>query len=289
LIRCPSSSFLNHDFRPAIKWFAFADQERFLADPFVAVRDGRIYVLCEEFSYESFKGRIVSCEVSQDYSVSLPEVVIDLPFHVSYPFLLMYDDDFYCVPETFRANEISLYKADDFPRSWRKVRTLVKGFAGVDGTIFKYDRYWWLICTDRRTGANDKLYAWYADDLFGSWRSHRGNPVKVDERSTRPAGTPFEYEGEVFRPSQDCSKGYGRRVIINRITKLTPSEFREEAAGVISPEGPYAEGVHTVSSTDNITLVDGKRFKFVGSEFKRLLKRRLMPTRTSEDQFYLWL
>ena len=48
---------------------------------------------------------------------------MDFPFHVSYPYLLKHDDAFYCIPETARANEVSLYKAEDFPCDWRKIQT----------------------------------------------------------------------------------------------------------------------------------------------------------------------
>jgi len=273
----PISSFLGPGFQPDIKWFSSVDSQKFLADPFVAVRDGVTYMLCEEFDYRLHKGRIVCFKVDRGNIVSTPEVVMNPPFHISYPYLLKYNDDFYCIPETSRVHEISLYKAEDFPRNWRKIETLVRNFSGIDGTVFQYGRFWWLICTDRDTGPDDKLYVWYADDLFGPWKSHHGNPVKIDMSSTRPAGTPFQYEGYVYRPAQDCSEIYGGRIIINRLVKLTPSEFQEEPVATISPhsEWPYPYGIHTISCTANTTAIDGMRPRFIGSipEFEYSLKR----------------
>ncbi len=100
---------------------------------------------------------------------------------------------------------------------------------------------------------------WYADDLLGPWRPHDGNPVKTDVRSSRSAGTPFAHEGHLYRPTQDCSRTYGARVVLNRVNKLTPEEFVEEAVREISPIAPYSDGVHTLSSCGEMTLIDGKR------------------------------
>lgn len=278
LVSHPITAFLDPDFRPVISWCPSPGLHKFLADPFVAVKGGRTFVLCEEFDYRLYRGRIVCFEVDRTCVTSLPEVVMDFRHHVSYPYLLNYDDAYYCIPETARANEISLYKAEDFPHDWRKVKTLVRNFSGIDPTIFQYGRYWWLACTDLRTGSNDKLYMWYADDLFGPWNWHRGNPVKIDRSSARSAGTPFRYKGHMYRPAQDFSSGsYGRQgIVINRLVKLTPSEFQEEPAAGISPhsEWPYPDGFHTISSATNRTIVDANRFRFISelSELNRSLR-----------------
>src|SRR6185369_10054576 len=97
--------------------------------------------------------------------------------------------------------------------------------------------------------------------LAGPWRPHRRSPVKFDVRSARPAGTPFEHGGQIFRPSQDCSETYGGAIRINRILRLTAEEFDEETVAVLRPDanGPYPAGLHTLSAFDEWTLIDGKR------------------------------
>src|SRR5213596_456309 len=56
---------------------------------------------------------------------------------------------------------------------------------------------------------------------LGPWRPHPGNPVKVDVRSSRPAGGPFLFGGNLYRPAQDCSRTYGGGITINRVTHLS--------------------------------------------------------------------
>jgi hypothetical protein len=62
----------------------------------------------------------------------------------------------------------------------------------------------------------NELFIYYSDQPFSeNWVSHPMNPVVSDVRKARSTGKVFEKEEEIFRPSQDCSSGYGYRVIIN--------------------------------------------------------------------------
>jgi hypothetical protein len=264
IIQQPISNFLKSNNKPNICWLPTPDRGKFLADPFGLIRDKRIFILCEEFDYSRRKGRIVSYAQSDGKTFSEPRVAIDLPIHMSYPYLLESEGEVYCIPETLQAREISLYRADDFPYRWTKVATMVKDFAGVDPTIFEYEGQWWLTCS--RGGSWTDLFVWFASDLMGQWKPHAANPVKRDITSSRPAGTPFVYEGRLYRPAQDCLRSYGGRVVLNRIVKLTTEEFEEERVITVEPsKEPYLDGLHTISSVGDMTLIDGKRRRFVAT------------------------
>jgi len=172
--------------------------------------------------------------------------------------------ELYCVPETNRAREISVYKSTRFPAEWQRVGTLLSDVMAIDTTIFQHDGMWWMMFTDREKGGDANLYVWYAPDFWGPWKPHMNNPVKSDVRSARPGGTPFYHEGALYRPAQDCSKTGGGKTVINRIKRLSPSAFDEEAVAVVEPDptGPYPQGLHTISKVGDFTLVDGKRFEF---------------------------
>jgi hypothetical protein len=64
---------------------------------------------------------------------------------------------------------------------------------------------------------------------------------------------------------------------IHRVVVLTPDEFEEEEAFVVSPpqQGPYRDGLHTLAVMNGRLLVDGRRDTFVAARFRREVAARL--------------
>jgi len=260
----PANEFLTPGARPEVQWLSPSTVTKYGADPFAIQKDNHLHLFFEEYDYRVSKGCISTTRLPQT-SILKSKVAINEPFHMSYPYLLWYEGEIYCVPETYQAKQIRLYKAIDFPESWVLVKTLIEGMAAVDSTIFQYNGHWWLFATDGDSGANFILKIWYAQSLCGPWKPHANNPVKVDIRSARPAGTPFIHNGDLYRPSQDNSKIYGQRIVINRVVCLTPVEFKEEQVSVIESykNSPYPDGIHTLSAADQVTIIDGMKRSFV--------------------------
>ena len=263
IMECPIQSFISPGRMPEIKWLPQQKNNRFIADPFGFVFQGNIYVAAEEFDYCNPKGKISVIAINDKNTLSKPETVIKLPAHMSYPYILEYQGDTYCIPETYENNNVALYIAEELPLKWKRVTTLIEDFSAVDSTIFQHNGYWWLFCTNKNTDPNNNLYIWYSEKLAGPYKSHANNPVKTDIRSARPGGTPFYHDGNLYRPAQDCTINYGRRVAINRIDVLNKIEFSEETVSVIEPDTDckYRNGLHTISSVGNVTLIDGKYHK----------------------------
>ncbi len=280
IVRQSMSSFLwpGH---PNVEWLPELGRETYLADPFSISMDDQIYLFCEEFSYRNSKARIVVIRLAEGKPVSRPEAAIELPVHVSYPYLIQHKKEFYCVPETSEAREVGLYTAEEFPYRWVKVATMLRNFAGVDSTIFYHEGRWWLTCTNDDEGSWHKLYVFHSRDLYGPWIAHVANPVKTSTSSSRPAGVPFLHRGHLIRPAQDCSETYGGGIKLNRVLSLTPDEFREETISKIEPfaDSPYPNGVHTISPAGDFTLVDGKRFITNRRAFVQAIRKNLGKVR----------
>jgi hypothetical protein len=176
---------------------------------------------------------------------------------------------------------VQLFRADPFPDRWRADRILLQSFAGTDATLCHHDGRWWMFAGDHHDQDETKLFIFHAMDFFGPWAPHALNPVKSDLRSARSAGPLFEHEGALYRPAQDCSRAYGGAIALNRIRVLSPTEFVEETVRVLAPDpqGPYPDGLHTLTGIGNVTLVDGKRharsFKRLAWGLKQLAHERL--------------
>jgi len=53
--------------------------------------------------------------------------------------------------------------------------------------------------------------------------------------------------------------------MINEVLALSPDDFEERVVAVVEPDqnGPYPDGLHTLSAFGDMTLLDGKREQFI--------------------------
>ena len=274
VVEAPIAAFLEPTDRLEVRWLRPPGDGRFVADPFGVEFDGAAHIVYEDFDYRSSKGTIATMPATAEQAPSPPVQAIELPVHASYPYLLVDGGEIYCIPETHEAREVSLYRAIEFPIRWEESATLVKGVAALDSTVFVHDGRWWLACTDQEAGKDLHLFLWHAPALRGPWEPHPLNPVKTDVRSSRPAGTPFVHRGVLYRPAQDCSTSYGGGIVVNRVVRLTTTDFLEEFAIRIEPfvDGPFPNGIHTLSSVGDLTLIDSKRYRFIPSAIPFVLR-----------------
>jgi len=262
----PIASFMEEN-KPEIIWLKKPAKNRFIADPFGFKAGNILHLLYEDYDYRINRGVISEIQLD-DWSKDIkahddPRPIITMDTHMSYPYTIDYEGDIYCVPETGDVKEVSLFKFNSATGNWSKIKTLLSGKGFIDSTIFYYEDLWWLFCTIKEQNPVQNLFIWYSKTLFGPWIEHKNNPVKMDIRSARPAGTPFMYDGSMCRPAQDCSIDYGHNLALNKILELSPIKFKEETIAFMGPfnNSPYSCGFHTISGIGNITLVDGRKDK----------------------------
>jgi len=272
ILDVPIAALLSGRELPQPRWLPAPRNAEFYADPFGIVRDGRLHILFERMDYRTGVGSLAAFEADSN---EMRPVEIGRAMHLSYPFLLEHEGRLLCIPETLDANEVALYEPERFPDRWRRVGALVSGQRLCDGTVFQHEGRWWLAASrPERRGASCELLLFHAAQLSGPWVAHAANPVKVDARSARPAGTPFVSEGVLYRPAQDCAADYGCRVVINRVLTLTERSFREEPCALIEPprSWPYAAGLHTVCAVGDRTIIDAKRKRFIVQQCAQILR-----------------
>jgi hypothetical protein len=275
VVEAPIAAFLAPGFRPEVRWLPAAGSARLHADPFALEHAGRWWLLYEVLEHAEGCGYLAARELLPA-GFGPERIVLRRPFHLSYPFLLREGDEIYCVPESFEAAEVALYRARAFPEDWERVGALLPGFPGIDSTFLRHAGRWWCFTSEKGAGHDRRLFLFHASELRGPWQAHPGNPVKVDPRSARGAGTPFEHEGRLYRPAQDCARIHEERITLNHIVTLTPDEFREETMGTVEPlgRGSYPDKLHTLSAAGARTLIDGCRETLVLSD-RRLLAFKL--------------
>lgn len=272
VVERPITSFLDRPTLADARWLA-PPRDGYLADPF-GLSDGKT-LLVERFDHAENIGRIEA--VSLDGARRDPQPFEPpLAGHASFPFLAAIDGALFCLPENAAAGRLELWRRNPDGR-FRRFATVAADIAAADPALFRWDGRWWIAFTDARLGAHDNLCLLHAEDLRGPWRPHAGNPVKRGLGSSRSAGTPFVHQGQLYRPAQDCTGGYGAAITINRVRRLDRDGFDEEPAARVAPDpaSPFRHGAHTLTAWGERTLVDAKRHGFVPAAFRRRVLRRL--------------
>jgi len=254
-------------------------KDQFWADPFIVYDNGLYYVFIEEVTGESNKGHISYFTIDKNGNNSVPKKIIERPYHMSYPFVFDYNDEYYMIPETGANKTIDLYKSVGFPEKWEMIITLMEDIEAYDVTLIKYIEKWWLFANVRENeeaSSLDELCLFYSDDLLsGVWTPHMLNPVVCDVTSARPAGKIFIHNGNLYRPSQNSSLMYGYGVKINHIVTLTETEYKEECVNAIEPLwDKNIIAVHTWNVANDITIIDGliRKSRFPAAIFRRIRK-----------------
>lgn len=258
-------------------WRAMPDPgDGYAADPFPIEWRGKRCIFFEEFSYNFGRGRIFAQEIDDHGPVGAPILAIEEPWHLSYPFLIARGDELYLMPEASLSNAVPLYRCVEFPQKWERVAELLSGIEAADATIFEHAGRFWMtsVVRDNIGGYSDTLAIHHAPDLLGPWEEHALRPVLVDSRVARPAGAVVERDGVLWRPIQDCSTGYGKKLALARVDKLDTENFSETITAVLSP-GPLWPGqrLHTLNRWGRLECIDGAILTPKKQMARRLAKR----------------
>jgi len=231
-----------------------------LADPFIIRRGEDIFLFCEVMTNGSDKGSI-AVYVERGDAWQFLSVVLDEPFHLSYPYVFTHGSETYMLPETKGSKSVRLYRATNFPDGWVLEKTLIDGAKLVDPSIVYWNDRWYLFVSRKR-----RLYLYHSEALTGEWVRHRASPLRRWSAS-RCAGRIIECEGSLIRFAQE--KGAtGIGVYGYRILELSPNTYAEAALEqnpILEPCGDSwaRSGMHHLDSLklghdDYLGVFDGR-------------------------------
>ena len=229
-----------------------------MADPFLWEVNGRQFLLFEEIAVGQSRGRLACIEVLPDGGYSEMRIILERPYHLSYPCIVPSNGDLFLLPETAATNRVDLYRFRRFPAEVELVSSPVEGVPLLDTTPVFVDDRWYFFASTTEPFMETLLFS--AAQLEGPWSLHPRNPVSTSVRSCRSAGHLFWRSGRLYRPTQDCSVRYGYAMAVNEVTKLTPTEFEEQLAYHIPPSWAAGlVGTHTWNESSRFQVLDGRR------------------------------
>ena len=235
----------------------------FMADPFIVSSNHKPYIFFEEFKEADSKAHISVMELKADGNWTSPVIVLQRPYHLSYPFVFEWEGVWYMIPETAANKTVELYRSKKFPHEWEFVKYLFTNVILIDCTLHFQNGKWWLFaCTQNHefTNTNDQLLLFYSDDLFSAnWNAHPQNPIATDISNCRPAGKIFSKNGKWYRPAQNnAAQQYGYGIKINCIEVLNETEYRESEVMEYKPDKQNKfSAIHTLNFTEGFSVADG--------------------------------
>lgn len=249
------------DRRPARGFRILRAADGWFADPFLLKRDSQNYLFFEHFRQGAHAAVIACARLWPTGEIEEPEVVLARDHHLSYPFVFQSGGETYLLPESSANRTVDLYRATDFPIHWELASNLMREFYMVDGTIFHDGATFWLFGNVLSANGSDwdDLHLFWAEDLLGPWRPHPRNPIVSSRGSSRPAGRLFYDKGRLIRPSQDCRRRYGHRIVLNRVDVLSRDRYREVPIAAIGAGWiPRNRGSHSIDHNEDFEVIDGR-------------------------------
>jgi hypothetical protein len=250
------------DVPPTNEWESFrwieAPEGHYYADPFLVDFEGRTWLFVEDFTYRNQRGVISCAEVFRDGTVGEMRVIIERPYHLSFPFVFDHEGEMYMIPESSESGRVELYRATKFPYEWEFDCTLME-LPGID-TILHVDeagKHFFLTTLKDSPQSEPLLILFTSAGLRERWSLHPSGIVCADARYARNGGY-LKGEGRgMVRVSQDAVPIYGKRMHFHGIETLTSAAFEERLIGVVEPnEADSMSGTHTYSRSARWEAVD---------------------------------
>lgn len=253
-----------------IHWLEHPYHDRFFADPFfLNVDSDYIEVMVEEYMFASKKGHLVILKINRsDYRLVERRVLLNIGSHLSYPIDFQYDNIHYLYPENGICNRLPLYKFKGEALEYvcdlitpQMMSSVLHDSWLSDATMVDINHKYYILANLTKT--NDKLIIFTSDSPLGRFTPLLNLGVKNDVTNSRPAGKIFKISGNLFRPVQNCTLGYGRSICIQKINSLTDDSFDEELLFEIQPLSfKYNRGIHTLNFKSGLCVVDGRGYRY---------------------------
>lgn len=246
------------------------------ADPLLFEDGENTYLFVEAFNRKTYKGDIGFFKIANGGASDF-ELLIDNNFHMSYPLVFKDDGRYYMIPESEENSTIDLYIADDFPRKWRKEKTLLSGVHYADTTLLEIENRKFLFTYCPGAG----LWKLLIFELnMESQEVSLFQTIEYMDNVCRPAGRFFSDEkGRYLRPVQDCRAGYGKGVLIYEV-QFKDGQFVERIVDEYNNTKIIIDGklgvdhFHTYSRTHEYEVIDYMHLKFdLFKEFKWQIRK----------------
>lgn len=224
--------------------------DRWFADPFILNYDDNIIsVLAEEYNYNIRRGRIALLTFDRHtYSLQNYNIILELPTHLSFPFIQRKNGKVYICPENSASGSWNMYEYNPVSNQCLKIQTII-GRPLTDAIVTALLEKEYVFSTSLPDQNGNTLLMYSID---GTLQKEITFPFKI----ARNAGDWFCVNERVYRPAQDCNNGYGQAVIIQEVTKINGLLTFSDICRITSTHPKFTTGCHTFNHFNGLSVVD---------------------------------
>lgn len=264
------------------------DKNYWYADPILVSYGGKEYLLMESFDMRTQRGSIACAEFDEAGRLSDPRVIIQEPYHMSFPMVFFWNDCLYMVPETCGNLSLNLYRCDGDIHRW----TLVKSFPVeeelVDTVAVACREDSVDLITSSVNGSHKRKFAWRKFRICRDGEDFRleadvsFNACEDYDYGWRTAGSLITEGGIPILPTQvSTDVDYGLYLNLNDfsggdVTDL-PVLKKVTIDQIVLPDVAQKDhiGVHSYALSDKLEVVDMRYFRFLPLNRLRKIRNRL--------------
>lgn len=228
------------------------------ADPFPFYYQGEWYIFVEIYHMYRTKARLGYYRLNQ---LDRVHIILDEPFHLSYPNVFSWGDDIYMIPETYQARQLRLYRASAFPDRWELDSVLLENRSLLDASVYIDGNIIYVEAMEKR--GEDGCSG---NRLFKLDMKSR-SIVELDRASSsyidrRPAGNFFFVENQLYHALQNCDRQYGEFVHIACVQSFSDGGLKEAEVMQFHVEGLPVKSdrrlvrTHTFNRIRELEVVD---------------------------------
>ncbi len=247
------------------------------ADPFLYEREGVLYLFYEVFDLIERRGKEGYSYLKNDGNWSDPRIIIDEPFHLSFPYIFDYNGDVFIMPEMSGDYSLKAYKAISFPDKWEVSDVILPDVYACDSVLIEFSDKRYLLTNEMFHNVPNGQYSscWvknYLYEMDGLKAVEDGVKIAEGDFGIRNAGKIFDEKGVLYRIGQDCrNRLYGCGMVLFEIESIVPYKEKVVANWTCSDLAKHIRGCsnmeivgsHTYNFNENYEVIDYSTFKDV--------------------------
>lgn len=242
------------------------------ADPLLHDFEGNVYLYMEAFDRKKRKG-CIACSKILDGKIDTPRVIIEEPYHMSFPMIFEMKNEVYMIPETEAGGTINIYINCGHPYEWRLFQRIKTSVSIVDSVVYDLKDDTVSIIASTFDVENPKLTKYIMfklkreNNFFSIEYSNDFNLSSKYGYGNRNAGYII---GKLHCTQKSTPAIYGYSNVFYQLNNINEkyidekfiSEIRPEQIKMISDKKIKPIGTHTYSKVGDYEVIDLEYLEF---------------------------